>query len=233
VHFGFVRHEAGQHPAEPECLVRELGADPPVPACRHVPFGEDEVDDPQHGTEPRPRGLRPRGLERDLSSRERAFGPHDALLHGRDGQQHQAGDLVGGQPGDHAQGQGHLRLPREHGVARGEDQPQHIVVDRLPLVVADLLQLLRHRPVPLVDALAAAPRIDGTPLGDGREPGARVARHGRLRPPDQGFDQRRLSKILGQREVARHPGEPTHDAGPLDTPDRIDLRADVGHDPRP
>ena len=41
-----------------------------------------------------------------------------------------AGDLLGGEPGDRAQSQCHLRLLRESRVAAREDQPEAVVGDR-------------------------------------------------------------------------------------------------------
>jgi hypothetical protein len=92
-----------------------------------------------------------------------------------------ARDLLGRQPGDHLQREGHSGLDRQHRMARGEHQPQHVVLDvgveldlvHRSLVIAELtteqfdLALQRH---------GATDRVDAAAAGHGHEPGARVVR---------------------------------------------------------
>src|SRR5439155_102731 len=61
------------------------------------------------------------------------LGAHDALGHcGRTGEKG-AGDLLGREAADLAQGQRDLRVRRQSRMAAGEDQPQPIVLDTLPV----------------------------------------------------------------------------------------------------
>src|SRR5690606_19281004 len=114
------------------------------------------------------------------------------------------------------------RLTRQRRVARREHQSQHVVVDRLPLVLAGLVEVAGERPVPLVEAFAAPPGVDRAALGHGREPGARIARNALLRPRLKRLDDRFLRQFFGEADVAGHPGQRGDHAGALDPPDRLD-----------
>jgi hypothetical protein len=91
-------------------------------------------------------------------------------------------------------------------------------------VAGKRLQLLRV-------AGLAAQGVDRTLLGGGHEPGARVVRHARRRPLLERDHERVLRQLLGQADVAHHPGEPGDDPGRLDPPDRFDraMRIDGRH----
>ena len=129
-----------------------------------------------------------RHLEGDARLGERPLGPHDALGHGRLGDEEGPRDLVGGQAAEQAQGEGHARLGGQDGMAGREDEAQQVVAD---VVVERRLQLRRRQPLPglqlaaelLVLALGQLPPaqpVDGPVLGRGHEPGAGVVRDARL-----------------------------------------------------
>src|SRR5207247_5792710 len=65
-------------------------------------------------------------------------------------------------------------------------------------------------------------------LRGGHEPGARVVRDPRLRPPLERSDECVLREILGKLEVADHPGETGDEPGRLDPPDGVDRAMRVG-----
>src|SRR5690606_29457247 len=108
-----------------------------------------------------------------------------------------------------------------------EDEPQHVVVDRLPLLLARLLEIVGDRPVPLIEPRSPPPAVDRGACGHSSEPGARVARDARLRPLLERVNDGLLSELLSQPDVARHPRERRNDAWALDAPDGIDGAADA------
>src|SRR5206468_12758436 len=74
VHLCFVRHQLRENAAEAERVLAEPRPYPIVARGRGVALIEDEIDDREHGREPR-RELRPaRNLEWNLRVREGAFG---------------------------------------------------------------------------------------------------------------------------------------------------------------
>ena len=115
---------------------------------------------------------------------ERPFGAHDALGDGRLGHEEGTRDLLGRQTSKQAQCQRNARIGRKDRVTGDEDQAQQVVAD---LVVGDGVEIrLRNLLLELevaaeqlalaLKALVATEQIDRAPLGDGREPGARVIR---------------------------------------------------------
>ena len=56
-------------------------------------------------------------------------------------------------------------------------------------------------------------QVDGPVLGGGHEPGARIVRDARLRPPLQGHHQRVLGQLFGDAHVPRRSGPPRPRSG--------------------
>jgi hypothetical protein len=81
----------------------------------------------------------------------------------------------------------------ERGVAI---RPGHLLLD-LELATELLLLALEH--------LAPAQPVDGTMLRGGHEPGARLVRDARLRPPLERDDERVLRELLRETHVAYDP----------------------------
>jgi hypothetical protein len=75
------------------------------------------------------------------------------------------------------------------------------------------LELATELLVLALEPLVAAEEIDRTMLRGGHEPGARVVRDARLRPPLERHDERLLGELLGQPDVAHHPREPGDEPG--------------------
>ena len=92
--------------------------------------------------EARRRARAARDLERHLRVGERPLRAHDALRDGRLGHEERARDLVGREPAEQAQRERDARLGRQHGVARGEDEPQQVVAD---VVVDRGLEVVRRQ----------------------------------------------------------------------------------------
>lgn len=67
-------------------------------------------------------------------------------------------------------------------MAGGEDESQDVIVDRLPLVLGRLIEVVSDRAILLIERIASSPSADRFALRDGREPGGRVTRNTRLRP---------------------------------------------------
>ena len=103
VHLGLVGHQLGERPPEPERLGRQL-------AAAAVALVEDQVDDREHGGEPIGQQVVGRHPERDPGGLDLALGPHQPLRHRRLGDQEGAGDLVGRQAAERAQGERDLRV---------------------------------------------------------------------------------------------------------------------------
>src|SRR5271167_1440538 len=64
--------------------------------------------------------------------------------------------------------------------------------------------------------------INGTMLGGGHEPGARVVRDARLRPLFERGNESILCEVLGKADVADDPHETGDEPGELDPPDCVD-----------
>ena len=182
VHLRLARQQRGQHATEPQRLLEQLRAQPVVAGGGGVALVEDQVDRLQHRGEPLGQLAALGHLERHPRGGERALGAHDALLHGRLGHEVGAGDLLGGEPRQQAEGQRHARLDREHRVAGDEDQAQHVVVERvggLSGEVGRVRPAAQLQVAPELLGLApvhfgAAQAVDRPVLGRRHQPGAGV-----------------------------------------------------------
>jgi len=107
------------------------------------------------------------------------------------------------------------------------------VVERLlDLLPGDLLLRLEVPPQLLVlpgGEPLPAEEVDRPPPRGGHEPGTRVVGDAVDWPPLQRGDQGVLRQVLGQGQVAHHPGERGDETGGLDPPDRLDRSARRGH----
>src|SRR5579864_3495012 len=70
--------------------------------------------------------------------------------------------------------------------------------------------------------------VNGTMLGGGHEPGARVVRDARLRPLLERSDESVLCEILGKADIADDPRETGDEPRRLDPPDCVDGAMCVG-----
>ncbi len=120
-----------------------------------------------------------------------------------------------------------------------EDQAQQVVADviverRVEITLGALFpgaQLVTELRVLALEQLAAAKQVDRPMLRGGHQPGARVVRDARLRPPLERGDERVLGEILRQTDVAGDPREPGDHLRRLDPPHRVDRAVGIrpGH----
>jgi hypothetical protein len=112
VHLDLARHQADQHAPESHRLGAQPGTDPVASGGRGIPLVEDQVDDLEDGCETTGQFALRGDLERDLLVREYPLGTHDPLRDRGLGDQERPGDLMRGQPADHAQRERRPRLLR-------------------------------------------------------------------------------------------------------------------------
>ena len=222
VDLGLVRHEAAQHPGQADGLGAQVSPDELVAGRGPVPLVEDEVQDVEH----RIQALGSLGFlrhrEGDAGGEDLPLGPHQPLGHGRLGHEEGAGDLTRRQPSRRAQGERHLRVRRERGMAAGEDQAELVVRDGVHVErFHDLGRvgggLGRHDLATGGGLLLRAPpglppsAVECSAAGDGEEPGDRVVRLAIARPSLEGDDDGLLQRVLRGIEVAQHPDERPED----------------------
>lgn len=212
-----------EHPGQPDALVRERRAHPVLPGRGGIPLVEDQVDHGHHVVESFD-ALGP-GLKVELGTRlgKRLLRARDPLAHGRFRDEEAAGDLSRGEATDEAQGERGPRLRGERRVAGQEDQAQDVVLDVVDLGVEVGHLLLLSTGVAELLGLAAqgvgaAEVVDAAALGRRHEPGGRVVRHPARRPLLEGCDEGVLGEVLGELDVARHPGEGSHEPRRLSPP---------------
>ncbi len=119
-----------------------------------------------------------------------------------------ARDLDGGQAADLAEGERHLRLGSQSGVAAREDEREALVRDGAHLVLGfgqlcealEQLRLARQRAV-------AANAVHGTVAGRRDDPRARIPRLAFTRPALQSRREGVLNRVLGEVEVAEDADE--------------------------
>jgi hypothetical protein len=208
----------------------------PVVAWRRVALVEHEVEDFEHrgetGGELGPAGH----LERDARLGESLLGPDDSLGDGRLRDEERARDLGGLEAPDQPERERNARLGRENRVTGREHEAEEVVADvivdrsveighdRLLTgldLAAELLVLAFEDPSP-------AQPVDRAVLRGRHEPGARVVRDSRLRPPLERGEKSVLREILGKTDVAHDPRQPGDEPGRLDPPDRVDRAVRVG-----
>ncbi len=119
VDLGLVGQQIGQEPAQADRLDHEVLPPQLGPGRGGVALVEDEVDDRQDRTE----AVGQLGLVgypvRDPGVADLALGPHQALGHGRLGDEEGPGDVGGLQAAQQPEGERHLRLaPRAPGGSR-------------------------------------------------------------------------------------------------------------------
>ena len=235
VHLRVGRCQGSQHPGEAERLEAEVGAHPGLARGGGVPLVEHQVDHRHHVVQTSGALGAGRHLQHRTRLGEGPLGPRDPLPHSGVLDQEPARDLLGGQPADQPERQGRPGLRRQRRVAGQEHQAQHVVLD-----VVDLVDELGHRDLRefvaqagdlLAVPLGAAERVDRPAFGHRHQPGAGVGRYAVARPRLQGGDERVLGEVLGEGEVAGHPGQAGDHACRLELPDRDDgLLGRGGHE---
>ena len=236
VHLRLGGDQFRQDAAEAERVFAQCRTHPVVAGGGGVALVEDEIDHLEHRGQPWGEVAAPGNLEGNVRFGEGALGPHDALGDGRHRDEEGARDLFGGQAAEQAQREGDPGLGGEHRVASGEHEAQQIVADGIvdgrvehrDRLLLSHRQLVAELGVFAVEQLVASQQVDRPMLGGGHEPGARVVRHARLRPPLERDDQRVLGQVFGEPDVAHHACQAGDEPGGFDPPDRLDGTMGVG-----
>ena len=165
-----VRHERGEDLPEADGFGAQV-----YPAA--VALVEDQVEHRQDGIEPVGKPVRVGDRERDSGGLDLGLRAGQATLHGLFRDQERPGDLGRLEAAERTQGERHLPLDRQRGMAAGEDQLKAFVLDH---GVVELVHGgLRHRQQ--VDlrgqrAFATDP-VDRPVAGGGHQPRTRIDRH--------------------------------------------------------
>ena len=213
-------------------------AHPVVAGGRRVALVEDEVDDLEHRREPRrraPRRAAPRSGTCALGSVR--LGAHDALRDGRLGHKKGPRDLLGRQAAEQPQREGDARLGGENRMTGDEHQAQQIVADVVVergVEIGRGALLLRPRArSPSSSCLRSSACCGGSRSMARCLAVAMSQAPGLSGTPDSGHcssaaTQRILRQVLGQADIAHHPGEAGDEPRRLDPPDRVDGAMGVG-----
>ena len=222
-----VGHQVDEQPAEPDRLLGQLrrrGAG--------VPLRVDQVDHREHAVEPLGEVRRVRHLVGDAGGRDPLLGAQQPLAHRRLRDQEHPGDLPGGEPGDHLEGQRHPGLHRERRVAAGEDETEAVVGEHAVLhcdLLGLLVELLLGTELGELGAFGAGPadHVEGPPLRGGGEPRGRVAGYAVARPGEQCPLRGIGDRVLGQVPVAGGADQGRDDPEPLAGHGRGERLADL------
>lgn len=117
-----VGQQLDQQAADADRLAAEIGAGQAGAGGGRVALVEHQVDHLQDVAQPLGEFLQGRYLVGNPGLADLVLGPHDALGDGAGRGEEGAGDLLGAQVADLAQGQRHLCLGGQRRVAAGEDQ---------------------------------------------------------------------------------------------------------------
>ena len=139
-------------------------------------------------------------------------------------------DFVRRQAAKKAQRQRRARFGREDWVACGEDQPQQVVADVIVQRCFDvgrrgvllLLELVAELRVLPIEHLVAPEIVHGAIFRRRHEPRAGVSGDARRGPLFERSDERVVSEIFGEADVADDARERRDDFGRFDAPDRVD-----------
>ncbi len=115
--------------AKPDGFMAKVGPDQIGAVGCRMAFVEDEIDDLQNTVEPYgPVGAAGHVIG-DIEVADLGLGADDALGDRRRRRQEGAGDFLGRQAADFAQGERRATIRRQGGVATGEDQAQFVVAN--------------------------------------------------------------------------------------------------------
>ncbi len=205
-----------EQPSQPDGFGGQIVSGQAGAGRGRVAFVEHEVDDPQDGVEPFRqvcRGWHLIGNARVADLRLRA---DDALRQRRGRREEGPCDFLGGEAAHFAQRERNLCVRSQRGMAAGEDQPEPVVLDALPVgprvrildgqvgLAAFLIERVESRP--------PAHRVDGLEPARRHEPGARVARHAVAGPLLERGAKGVVHGLLGGIEIAEQANQRREDA---------------------
>ena len=142
---GLVGHELGQRAGQADGLIAQALAHEVGAGGGRVALVEQQVQHAEHRRGALGQQVVGRDPVGDAGVADLALGPHQALRHGRLGDEEGAGDLCRGQAGEGAQRERDPRLERQRRVAAGEDQPQPVVRHSAVVRLGRLVGGRQHR----------------------------------------------------------------------------------------
>ena len=177
------RHQRIEQPRQPDRLARQIRPHQILARGRGIAFGEDQIDHREHAAQPRLQRLALRHLIGNAGEPDFLLGAQQPLRHRLFAGEKRTRDLRGGEPADRAQRQRHLDLGGKGRMAAGEDQPQHVVVERgvrRPRRRRGLQQqFVRQRLLLAAKRDVAADAVDRLVAADIDQPRARIGRQRR------------------------------------------------------
>ena len=223
---GLVGHQLGQQAAEPDRLGAQVLAHERVARAGRVALVEDQVDDGEHGAQPRragrPRAGRGTGSARRGSCPWRARAAAPSSAPGR-GTRARSRPCVS--PPSSRSVSATCAARRQRRVAAGEDQPQPVVVHGTLLLrrrLAGAQQRAACALAVLARRLAAQP-VDRAVARRGDDPAGRARRQPALGPAPHRLGERVLDRLLGDVDVAEDADQDGHRAAVLLAEDTLDV----------
>ena len=192
---------------QPDRFARQVGPHQFLAGGRDIAFGEDEIDHRQHAAQPRLERIAVGHLVGNAGEPDLLLGTDEALAHRVLAHDKGPRHLRRRQGANGSQRQRDLNLGCERGMAAGEDQPQHVVVEHGVVALVGrnvgveqhfmgqrgLLVAKRDLPANAVDRLVA-PDID--------QPRPRIGRRFSAWPALQCRRKGLLQYVLGEIEIA-------------------------------
>lgn len=198
-----IRQQLEQQPAQADRLAAQADAGQLGAAGGRIALVEHQIDHPQHVIQARRQLLTRRHAVGNRGVADLLLGAHDALGDGAGRGEKGAGDFLGLQVADLAQGQRHLRIAGQCRVAAGEDQSQAIVLQPVVIPVRFLggIQLIGQQVQRGIEACTPTQPINGLEAPSRNQPGTRVGRYAVVRPLLQRGEEGVVQRFLGQVEV--------------------------------
>ena len=244
MNFRFAGKKLPQHAPQAQRLFAESRPHPFIARGRGIALIEDQVDHREYGLNPATQLVPTRRLKGNVCFREGLLGARDPLAQRLFRHKKRTGDLRRGEAADQAQRKRDASFHRKHGMARGEDEPQHVIVDHLiqrllqsvskPLLLP--LQLAGNFFMLLYEHVAAPERIDRAPLRRLHQPCRGIVRDAFLGPNFEGSHERILRQFLGNADIVGDAGNRGDEPCGLDLPHGLNrLRhicsCNLGYDP--
>ena len=146
-----VGHQFDEHPGKPDRLGGQVGAGELDAGAGGVALVEHEVDRGEHGRQAVGQLVRCGDAVGDVVVADLALGAHQPLRHRGLGHEEGPGDLVRLETAEQAQGERHLSVGRQRGVAAQEHQPQLVVGHHV-----DVAEVAVHRRLRIVEQFRGA-----------------------------------------------------------------------------
>ncbi len=237
MNFRFAGEELPEHAAQAQRLFRECRPHPFITRGRGVAFVENQVDHHEHGLDPATQLVPTRRLKGNVRLGERLLGAGDPLAQRLFRDEKRTRDLRRGEAADQAQRERDASFHRKHGMARGEDETQHVIIDHLiqrvlqrvsePLLLP--LQLAGNLFMLWDEHAAATQRIDRAPFRRRHQPCAGIVRDAFLGPDFEGGHERILRQLLGDADIVSDARNRGDEACGLDLPHGLNGLRYIAH----